>query len=252
MSQVTLYSLGSVLLVSLIPVLGIVFLCISEELVRRSILFFVSFSTGALLGDVFIHMIPEMGENVAFQKDMYAILFGIVASFAIEKVIHWRHCHVLPSGPDDHSHIHPMGPLNLIGDTIHNFIDGLIIAASYVVSISVGISTTLAVVLHEIPHEVGNFAVLVHSGYSRKKAVLFTIYAQMSAIVGVILFLLARSSLTTLSAYMLPLAAGNFVYIAGSDLIPELHKETGLRHVFIQLFGMTLGILVMFSITFLE
>ena len=252
MSNIAEYSLGSILLVSMIPVLGIVFLCIREELVRRYILFFVSFSTGALLGDVFLHMIPEMQGDSNFVGNMHIILVGIVFSFAIEKVIHWRHCHVLPDGPDDHSHIHPMGPLNLIGDTIHNFIDGLIIAASYVVSIPVGISTTLAVVLHEIPHEVGNFAVLLHSGYPRKKAVLCMIYAQMSAIVGVVLFLVASSTFTELAKYMLPLAAGNFVYIAGSDLIPELHKETGLRHMFLQLFAMTLGILVMFSITFLE
>ncbi len=251
-SSITFYALGSVLFVSLIPVLGIFFLCIREELVRRCLLFFVSFSTGALLGDVFIHMIPEMRTDPAFDHDMYVILLGIVASFAIEKVIHWRHCHILPDGPHDHSHVHPMGPLNLIGDTIHNFIDGLIIAASYVVSIPVGISTTLAVVLHEIPHEVGNFAVLVHSGYSRRKAIRFTILAQTSAIFGVVLFLVASGMFTELAKYMLPLAAGNFVYIAGSDLIPELHKETGLRHVFLQLFAMTLGILVMFSITFLE
>ncbi len=252
MSSTALYALGSVLLVSMIPVLGVLFLCVREKLVRRSILFLVSFSTGALLGDVFIHMIPEMQTGAGFQRDMYVILFGIVASFVFEKVIHWRHCHILPDGPHDHSHVHPMGPLNLIGDTIHNFIDGLIIAASYVVSIPVGISTTLAVVLHEIPLEVGNFAVLLHSGYSRKKAILFNIYAQIAGIVAVVLFLLAGNFVTTLAQYMLPLAAGNFIYIAGSDLIPELHKETGLRHVFIQLFAMTLGIFLMLLITFLE
>ncbi len=251
MSTTALYSLGSVLLVSLIPFLGIVFLFIREDLVRRSILFFVSFSTGALLGDVFLHMLPEMRTGADFGTDMKVVLAGIVLSFAIEKIIHWRHCHVLPGGADEHDHIHPMGPLNLIGDTIHNFIDGLIIAASYVVSIPVGISTTLAVVLHEIPHEIGDFAVLLHSGYTRKKAVLYNIFAQMAAILGVVLFLLASGVFTQLAHYMLPLAAGNFVYIAGSDLIPELHKETGLRHACIQLALMTLGILVMFSLTIL-
>ncbi len=252
MTSPTVLTLVSVILVGIIPLVGITFLCIGENIVRRSILFFVSFSTGALLGDVFLHMLPEMHEGAGFMTDMYIVLFGIVVSFIIEKTIHWRHCHVLPGGSDDHHHVHPMGPLSLIGDSIHNFLDGLVIAGSYAVSIPVGISTTLAVVFHEIPQEIGDFAILLHSGYTRRKAVLFNLYSQLSAIAGAVLFLFATSALSDMTQYMLPFAAGNFVYIAGSDLIPELHKETGLRHAFTQLSFMVLGILVMFALTMIE
>ena len=254
MSHSSFLALTSVIIVGIIPLLGIAFLFIREDFIRKGILFFVSFSTGALLGDVFLHMIPEMSGGADFNRDMEVVLAGIVLSFLIEKVIHWRHCHVLPGGTDDHEHVHvhPMGPLNLIGGTIHNFIDGLVIAGSYAVSIPIGITTTLAIVFHEIPREIGDFAVLLHSGYSRRNAVLFNIYAQMSAILGTVLFLLASREFTVISSYMLPFAAGNFVYIAGSDLIPELHKETGLRHSLLQLGCMVLGILVMFAMTLLE
>lgn len=252
MSFPAFLALVSVVVVSIIPLIGTLFFFVREELIRRWILFFVSFSTGALLGDVFLHMIPEMRAGESFVTDLHVLLGGIVLSFAIEKMIHWRHCHVLPGGIDAHEHTHPMGALTLIGDTIHNFIDGLVIAGSFLVSINVGIATTLAVIFHEIPQEIGNIAILLHSGYSRRNSILYNIYSQTSAMLGAALFLFASSRIAGLTSLMLPFAAGNFLYIAGSDLIPELHRETGLRHAFIQLAFMVLGILVMFGLTLME
>ncbi len=253
MSSASSLALLSVIAVSIIPLCGAFFLFMNEKLIRRSILFFVSFSTGALLGDVFLHMIPEMSEGTSFATDVYIILFGIVCSFAIEKTVHWRHCHVLPGGPDAHEHHHhPVGMLTLIADGIHNFIDGIVIAASYLVSLPVGLATTLAVVFHEIPQEIGNIAILIHSGYSRRNAIIFNIYSQMSAILGAVLFLLLSNRITGLTSFMLPFAAGNFLYIAGSDLIPELHKDTGLKRAFLQLLFMIAGILVMCVVKVLE
>ena len=109
MSSPALYTIASVLIVSVIPLLGISFLFIREDLVRRSMFLFVSFSTGGLLGDVFLHMIPEMQESPTFVFDLYILLGGIVFSFAVEKLIHWRHCHVLPGDPEAHEHAHPVG-----------------------------------------------------------------------------------------------------------------------------------------------
>ncbi len=245
----------SVVIVSAIPLLCIGFFFIREDLVRRSILFLVSFSTGALLGDVFLHMIPEMSTGQDFTGDLHVILAGIVVSFAIEKLIHWRHCHVLPSSDDhehEHAHHHPVGMLMLIGDAIHNFIDGLVIAASYFVSVPIGIATTIAVMLHEIPQEIGNFAILIHSGYTRKQSLLFNLFSQSLAILGAIFLIVTSNIVTGFTDFLLPFAAGNFLYIAGSDLIPELHKETGTRYALLQLLFMILGILMMLGLTFLD
>lgn len=255
MSSPPFPALLSVVLVSVLPLFGVFFLFIREDLIRKSILFFVSFSTGALLGDVFLHMVPEMREGRSFTVDLRIILVGIVVSFAIEKTIHWRHCHVLPGGPDDHGHEchhHPVGMLTIFADAMHNFIDGLVIAGSYAVSIPVGIATTLAVVFHEIPQEIGNIAILLHSGYSRRNSILFNLYSQTAAILGAALFLFASSRMTGLTDVLLPFAAGNFLYIAGSDLIPELHKDTGMTHALLQVFFMVCGILVMFGLTLVE
>src|SRR3989344_2494179 len=246
-------ALGSVLLVSVIPLLGIGFFLIREKLLRKSLLLFVSFSTGGLLGDVFLHMIPEMSEGTTFVRDLYIVLVGLVFSFVIEKLIHWRHCHVLPTDAEAHEHHHhPVGLMSLFGDGVHNFIDGVVIAGSFLVSIPVGVSTTLAVIFHEIPQEIGDFAVLLHSGFTRKKAILFNLLAGFAALLGALLFLLGQTYFQDLTVYLLPFAAGNFLYIAGADLIPELHKETGFKHVVTQLFFMILGIMVMFGLTLLE
>lgn len=247
-----LYTLASVFIVSVIPLLGISFFFFREDLVRRGIFLFVSFSTGGLLGDVFLHMIPEMQESPAFVFDLYILLGAIVFSFAVEKLIQWRHCHVLPGDAEAHEHAHPVGILSLLGDTIHNFIDGLIIAASFLVSVPVGVSTTLAVIFHEIPQEIGDFAVLIHSGYSRSKAILFNLISACAALLGAVLLLSSAGRFEGLEGYLLPFAAGNFLYIAGSDLIPELHKQTGMKHVVLQIAGMLLGILVMYSLTLME
>lgn len=142
--------------------------------------------------------------------------------------------------------------MSIMGESVHNFIDGVIIASSYMVSIPLGISTTLAIVFHEIPHEVGNFAVLLHSGFSRKKALMFNLLSASVSIIGAIAVLIFSQSFVSLNEYLLPFAAGNLLYIAGSDLIPELHKETGIRQGIIQLLAMIGGMLVMYAILLFE
>lgn len=251
MTPIPILVLGSILVVSFVSFIGVLFLPLGEERTKKFLLYFVSFSTGGLLGDVFIHMLPELMEvpEVA-SRGIPLVLVGIVLSFVIEKFIHWRHCHVYPL--DDHVHVHPVGMMNLLGDAVHNFIDGILIAGSFLVSLPVGIATTVAVILHEIPQEIGDFAVLLHAGYAKARALRFNFLSALGALLGGILILLGGWSSESIGAWLLPLAAGNFLYIAGADLIPELHKETSPRSSFLQLLCMIAGIAVMYGLRFIE
>ena len=242
--------LGSVILVSLISLIGVVLFSLQEKIIRKCLLCFVSFSTGALLGDVFLHKLPEMFEHselatdhsVHLSNDLMIVLAGIIISFIIEKIIHWRHCHNL----DCDGHVHPVGPLMLIGDSVHNLVDGMLIAGSFLVSIPLGIATTTAVALHEIPQEIGDFEILLHSGYSRGKSVFFNFLSAVTAIIGALAIIISSGALPDIGHILIPLTAGNFLYIAGSDLIPELHKETKLNRAVIQLVMMVAGIGLMY------
>ena len=249
--MIALYSLVSVIGVSLLSLLGILFFLIDERFIRKILLYVVSFSTGALLGDVFIHIIPELAEDSAFfSRSMLVILLGILFSFAVEKVVLWRHCHALPG--EDAEHHHPVGTMSMIGESLHNFIDGVVIAASFLASPSIGIASTLAIVLHEIPHEIGNFAILLHSGYGKKKSLLLNMLSASAAILGTALVLITSTSLESFTVYMLPFAAGNLLYIAGSDLIPELHKHTQPHQGWLQLIAIVCGMGSMYLVLFLE
>ncbi len=242
----------SVIGVSLLSLVGVSLFLLRESLIRRLLLYFISFSTGSLFGDVFYHILPELAEDHdGFERAMGFVLLGILLSFVIEKIIHWRHCHILPAH-GVHCEHHHVGIMSLVGDATHNFIDGLLIAASFLVSIEIGIATTIAVMLHEIPQEIGDFAILLHSGFSRTKAVLFNLLSALMAVVGAVIVLVAAVSAPVLSVTLLPIAAGNFLYLAGSDLIPELHKHTGIRQGCLQLICMVLGMAAMYTLTFLE
>ena len=243
------YSLLSVFVVSLIAFIGLVTLPLKETGLKKFLLYLVSFSAGAMLGDVFIHLLPEMVEEFGFglNSSLY-ILLGILSSFIIEKVIHTRHAHI----PEHRKKYSPASVMSLIGDGVHNFIDGLIIAASYLVSVPVGLATTLAVVLHEIPQEMGNFGVLIHGGFTRRKALFFNFLSALTAVVGVILTLALNYQLENVTKFLIPFTVGNFIYIAGSDLIPELHKEVGLRKAVMQFVMILVGIGIMFSLLLLD
>ena len=154
--------------------------------------------------------------------------------------------------PVTKTHVHPFAYMNLIGDALHNFIDGLIIAASYLIDIPVGIATTIAVILHEIPQEIGDFGVLVYAGFSKKKAVLMNFITALTSVLGVIFALVLSNFVENIEGYLIALAIGGFLYIAGSDLIPELHKETKVSISLIQMLSFILGVLIMMSLLLLE
>ncbi|MDO8623834.1 MAG: ZIP family metal transporter [bacterium] len=247
MVVVWLYTLISVALVSLISLIGVFTLGINEERLRRMLFYLVSFSVGALLGDVFIHILPEiMGGESSLRNGVY-VLFGILLFFVLERVLVWHHSH----GSHDEK-IHSMVYLTIIGDALHNFLDGVIIAASFLVSIPVGIATATAVIFHEIPQEIGQFAILVHGGWSREKALLYNFFSALTAILGAVLMLLFAQSFTEAPALLLGLGAASFIYIAMSDLIPELQKERHIRRSLLQLIWMLAGIAVMASLLLLE
>lgn len=243
------YTLVSVLIVSLISFIGVLTISIKADKLKKILLYMVSFSAGALFGDAFIHLLPEIVEEVGFGLNVSIyVMLGIGVSFIIEKFIHWRHCHI----PTSKNHVHPFATMNLFGDAIHNFIDGVIIGASYLASISVGIATTIAVILHELPQEISDFGVLLHGGFSKGRALFFNFVIALTAVFGAVVSLLMGSLLENITSFLIPFTVGTFIYIAGSDLIPELHKEVNPKRSLLQLTAIVLGVLVMLSLLLLE
>jgi zinc and cadmium transporter len=236
------YTLISVAIVSLMGFAGALTLPLKTEILKKFVLFLVSFAAGALFGDAFIHLLPEAVERSGFTPAIsLSLIAGILTFFVLEKIICWRHCHVETS----EEHPHPFAWMNLIGDGFHNFIDGMVIAGSYLVNPQIGFATTIAVVLHEIPQEIGDYGVLIHGGFGRIKALFLNFAAQLSAILGALLILGLNLKTENLTAFLIPFTAGGFIYIAGSDLIPEMHKEMGTVRSAMQLLSLILGIALM-------
>ena len=246
---VWLNSLVSVFIVSVLSLVGIFTLAVKKDNLEKVLLFFVSFSAGALFGGAFFHLLPEAVEEYGFTVEisLYLIL-GILLFFILEKFIHWRHCHI----PTSKQHPHPVAFMNLVGDGLHNLIDGMIIGGAYLASFPLGIATTVAVILHEIPQEIGDFGVLLHAGLSKAKALFFNFLSALTALIGVVISLLIGANLDGYLLFLLPITAGGFIYIAGSDLIPELHKECKASKSFIQLMFLVFGVLVMAGLKFFE
>ncbi len=243
------YALLSVVVVSLVSLIGVFALSIKEGRVRKYLFILVSLAVGALLGDAFIHLVPEAFEISAnTTTTALLIIGGVLAFFIIEKFLHWHH------HDDDtaHNHVHPVGKLILISDGVHNLIDGIIIGAAYFVSIEVGVATTIAVILHEIPQEIGDFGVLLHAGYSKRKALWFNFLSALFAIVGVVIALALGENSETFINSILPIAAGGFIYIALSDLIPELNKTKSGKQSIYQILAVIVGVLAMVALVALE
>ena len=249
MTTIYLYTFGSVLVISLISLIGIFTLSLREEILRKYIFIFISIAVGALLGNSFINLIPEALES-SLNTTLTSILIiaGVLVFFILEKFLHWHH-----HGEDkEDSHTHPAGKLVLFSDGIHNFIDGVIIGASFLVSIPLGIATALAVLLHEIPQEIGDFAVLLHSGYTKKRALWLNFLSALSAILGAVMLFALGEVAKISSSWFLPIAAGGFIYIAVADLIPELHKTKDAKQSMLQILAVVVGVLAMVVLVYLE
>lgn len=221
-----MWILGATIANSLVALAGAFTLFCSEKTLDRILFALVGFSAGALLAGAFFHLIIEALEAIGDSMVVFLFVFaGFIVFFLIERVLHWHHCHL------GICEVHPMGHLILIGDGIHNFIDGLVIAASFLVSISFGVITTIIIIGHELPQELGDFGVLIQSGFSKKKALFYNFISQVTSVVGGLIGFFFSTSLG-FSQFLLPFAAGGFIYIAASDLVPELHKESDLKKSF--------------------
>lgn len=249
--QTYLFGFLSVLVVSLVSFVGVFALSFKEEKLKKYIFILISVAIGALLGDAFIHIIPEALEHAGEEGSIFVSIFiiiGVILFFITEKFLHWHH----HEDDTDERHIHPVGKLVIFSDSVHNLIDGIIIGASFLVSIPVGIATTIAVILHEIPQEVGDFAVLLHAGYSKKKALFLNFISAIFALLGTAIVFILGSVSEKIEFFLLPIAAGGFIYIALSDLIPELHKTKNAKHSLLQIVAILFGVCLMFLLTFIE
>ena len=242
------YTLSSVVIVSLLSLLGLVFFPFGKEKISRFLIWAVAFAAGTLLGDAFLHLVPEAYKGGSSVGISISFLAGILAFFILEKFIHWHHCHDVECQERNESFPYVI----LIGEAVHNFIDGMIIAGSYLVSIPVGIATTLAVVSHEVPHEVGDFASMLYGGFSRTKALLYNVLAGMAAIFGAVFILVLNIDPAGITSGLIPFAAGSFMYVAIADIIPELHKSTNPLHSLGQLCCISGGIAMMYLLLVLE
>jgi zinc and cadmium transporter len=246
--SVILYAIGSVILVSLIAVIAVIPLLIKKKIPKSHLLLLLSLSAGTLLGGVFVHFLPEAFEHGNSLNIAIYVLSGFLLLFVLEKLIHWHH-NKGNCGTHMHGHAYHLAPLNLIGDGVHNFLDGLVIAGSYVVSIPLGIAATISVIFHEIPQEVADFGILLYSGWSKMKALLFNFLSATTAIVGAVVGLILAGKIQGFTNFIIPFAAGNFLYIAAANLVPELHRECKIKDMFFHLIFIVLGIAIMVGIS---
>ena len=237
----TLYwILLSTILISLISLVGIMTLGLRENYLRSLIMLLVSLSAGTLIGGAFVHLIPESLTFFKSEVIFAYVLVGFIAFFIVEHVLKWRHCH------EKECEIHTFAHMSLFGEALHNLIDGIVIAAAFIISVPIGISTSLAVAMHELPQEFGDFGILIHGGYKKSKALLYNFLIALTAIAGGLFgywaYSLAQLSMTAL----LPIAAGGFIYIGASDLIPEIRKVKDIKKATIHLFAFIAGIALMY------
>lgn len=242
-----LWILASTFFVSLISFIGILTLLIKKEILQKILLFLVALAAGALMGGAFLNLIPEaVGKFASFtdgnyQEVLFYVLVGFSLFFIVEKVLGWRHCH------KKECQVHTFTYTILLGDSVHNFIDGVIIAVSFVADISLGITATLAIALHEIPQEIGDFGVLVYGGFKETKALFLNFITALLAVIGGVVGYFISSLDQPIVAILLPLAAGGFIYIASSDLIPEIRKETDLKKSLMGFVVFLLGIFIIYA-----
>ncbi len=228
--------------VSLCVFIAIFLLYLKKEIILKIKLFLISLSAGTLLGGAFLHLLPEAIKKAESEKVFLVTLCAFIFFFFMEKVLFWRHCH------KENCTIHSFGYMNLFGDSLHNFIDGLIIAGAFLVDIQLGFITTFMVALHEIPQEIGDFGVLIHAGFNKKKALIINFLVALTVVLGGIIGYFFSSVLESFFPYLLSFAAGGFIYISVSDLMPEIRKEKVLKKSIGNFLIFILGILLMFFI----
>lgn len=246
MPQTWIYSFIAIGIVSLASLLGVLFLALRRSLLDKILTVLVAFAAGGLLGASFFHILPESFHHMSGKTASLWIVGGFMGFFVLEKTLHWHHNH---SDSLHDTKVKVFGPLNLMADLLHNFLDGILIAAAFKVDPHIGWVTTFAVLAHEIPQEIGDFGVLVHAGFSRKKALALNFLSACAAFLGGILMLTAGHAVAHLETVILPLAAGGFIYIAAADLIPELHSNSKKGASIIQFVFLVFGLALLYFLS---
>jgi len=238
----------SILVISLVSLIGVFTLGINIKKLEGWLELMVAFAVGALLGDVFIHLLPELAEQEFSIEISLTILAGMLVFFILEKVVKWHHCHDL-----EHKEVcHTFTYMSLFGDALHNAIDGVIMAGAFLSGNVLGYSTAIAVFLHEVPQEIGDFGILLKGGFTKKRALIFNFLTSLTAFAGAIFTIVFSTVVAGITPFFVAFAAGSFIYIAGTDLFPELHKEHTAKKGFKQIIFIILGIVVMMFLLLLE
>lgn len=240
--MVLLQILLSTFLITLCVWAVVLFLLFRKETLSKITLFLVSLSAGALTGGAFLHLLPEAAEIMEAEKMFFIALLAFVIFFFIEKLLHWRHCH------KENCQVHTFGYMSLFGDSLHNFIDGLVMAGAFLVDLRLGIITTIAIALHEIPQEIGDFGVLLRAGFTKTKALALNYAVASTVVMGGVVGYFISFYIQDIVKYLLPFAAGGFIYIASSDLMPEIRKESSIKKSMLSFIIFLIGIMLMFAI----
>jgi len=232
------YILASSIIIALVSFIGVLTFYLKHQTLKKYTWVLIALASGTLLAASFFHLIPETfaGSELA----PIFILTGVLVSYIIESGLHWHHCR-----GECIEKIKPMGYLVLIGDSIHNFIDGVVLAAAYLADFNLGVITTIAIIAHEIPQELSDFGMLIKAGYSRNKALLVNFFAASTVVVGGLIAYFFVTSPETIIP-LIGFAAGNFLYLALSDLVPELHEHTSTKRTIIKFLIMILGIVIIY------
>lgn len=243
MDKIWFYALASTLIVSLISLIGIFLFSLKLRNLNTILILLICFAAGAMSGNAFFHLLPESYMHL---KPTYLTAWLAIGGFVIflvmERLIHSH-------GSHDETHLHKIksfGYLSLYADSLHNFTDGILIGAAWMVNFEVGFATTVAVILHEIPQEIGDFGILIRAGFSKGKAMLFNFLAACTAILGTVTTLWLGESVENFSDYILPVAAGGFIYLATNSLLPEIYKETTKKNYWIHLLFILFGLGLMY------
>jgi len=243
-----LYILLATGVISLFSLVGILFLSAKKKFVERIIVLLISLAAGTMMGGTFLHLLPEASEFMEGSQLFLLVLLSFILFYLIERFLYWRHCH----HDDCKVHSKGVGYLNLIGDGIHNFIDGMVVASAFMADFRLGLVTTLAISMHEIPQEIGDFGVLLRAGFTKKKALLLNLASALAAVLGALVSYFSSHQVENLTTYMLPIAAGGFLYISASDLLPEIRKEENMKKAIVSLIVFLFGVWLMYLMTLFE
>jgi len=246
------YIVGSTAIITLISLVGMLTVFFSRKLLIKVVSILIAFAAGTLLAAAFLELLPEAA---AEGSPVFLMTFvGILVFFIMETYLYWYHCHAGHYHEHEHEKkvhpIKPVGTLNLIGDGLHNFIDGMMIAGAFLVSFPIGIATAIGVAAHEIPQEIGDFTILLYSGYKRGKALLLNFLVATTVIIGGIATYYLGHLFTFLPKYVIPFSAGGFIYMACADLLPDLKTEPTIKKATFQLIALLIGVALIAAVIF--